>query len=315
MRLWHDALLTAIYTLSPTHCGTGQTTGAVDLPIARDAATGLPILPPTSLKGVARDYAARSGKLKQWTIEKLFGPKLKSNEDANLSAGMLSFTEGQLIAYPARALARPYLHVTSPALLERLRRLLAAVELDDFFPQSWAQPRPEDSQAFVADPELNGQTLVVEDVVFESHEVGHFQPLTDLGQQLAGLIPSDLIEDAETWAKGLVLLPDRELVDLVDRAIPVQARIQLNDNKTSNNLWYEENLPSDCLFMSLVGEQRHPATGNSDTKADESKPNGQNLDDLRRVWPEALSVVQIGGNETVGQGVCAWGCWQGGGGQ
>jgi CRISPR-associated protein Cmr4 len=39
MNIWHDCLLTGIYTLPPIHCGPGQTTGAVDLPVARDAAT------------------------------------------------------------------------------------------------------------------------------------------------------------------------------------------------------------------------------------------------------------------------------------
>ncbi|HSR52011.1 MAG TPA: RAMP superfamily CRISPR-associated protein, partial [Acidobacteriota bacterium] len=55
MSAWNDGTLTAIYTLGPVHCGTGQTTGAVDLPIARDSSTDLPILPATSLKGVARE--------------------------------------------------------------------------------------------------------------------------------------------------------------------------------------------------------------------------------------------------------------------
>ena len=50
---------TGIYLLAPTHVGTGQAAGAVDLPIARERHTGHPYLPATALKGVARDVAGR----------------------------------------------------------------------------------------------------------------------------------------------------------------------------------------------------------------------------------------------------------------
>src|SRR5690606_9746576 len=49
-----NSILAGIYTLTPTHCGTGQTSGAVDLPIAREPHTCLPVLPASGLKGAAR---------------------------------------------------------------------------------------------------------------------------------------------------------------------------------------------------------------------------------------------------------------------
>ena len=48
------AIVTGIYTLTPTHCGTGRARRAVDLSVAREEHTGFPILPPSSVKGVAR---------------------------------------------------------------------------------------------------------------------------------------------------------------------------------------------------------------------------------------------------------------------
>lgn len=47
MNVWKNTALIGIYTLTPTHFGTGQTTGAIDLPIARDASTDFPVLPAT----------------------------------------------------------------------------------------------------------------------------------------------------------------------------------------------------------------------------------------------------------------------------
>ena len=53
----HVALL-FLRALSPLHAGTGQGIGAIDLPIAREKATGIPYLPGSSLKGVLRDRAS-----------------------------------------------------------------------------------------------------------------------------------------------------------------------------------------------------------------------------------------------------------------
>lgn len=44
-----------IHVLSPLHAGTGQGTGVIDLPIAREKATGIPYLPGSSVKGTLRD--------------------------------------------------------------------------------------------------------------------------------------------------------------------------------------------------------------------------------------------------------------------
>ncbi|MBQ3620098.1 MAG: hypothetical protein II940_00285, partial [Methanosarcinaceae archaeon] len=44
-----------IHALSPLHAGTGQGTGVIDLPIAREKATNIPIFPASSLKGAMRE--------------------------------------------------------------------------------------------------------------------------------------------------------------------------------------------------------------------------------------------------------------------
>ena len=46
--------LSFVHALSPLHAGTGQGAGIIDLPIAREKATGLPYLPGSSLKGTLR---------------------------------------------------------------------------------------------------------------------------------------------------------------------------------------------------------------------------------------------------------------------
>ena len=46
-----------LHALSALHVGTGQSIGAIDLPIARSRATNLPLVPGSALKGVLRDEA------------------------------------------------------------------------------------------------------------------------------------------------------------------------------------------------------------------------------------------------------------------
>jgi CRISPR-associated protein Cmr4 len=90
-----------------------------------------------------------------------------------------------------------------------------------------------------------------------------------------------------------VVIPDEHFAMLV-RRLPVRARIRLNEDKTTSgnggNLWYEEHVPSDCLFVSMIGARRGRG-------------------DALRIFREhgaRLEVSQIGGNETVGEGICFW---------
>ena len=317
-RVWRDSAMCAIYTLTPTHCGIGQAAAAVDLPVARDMATGFPVLPATALKGVAREYFETNPENGRLTAA-LFGPSLDQREESSytaisLNAAGLAFTEGRLAAWPARSLNRPFLHVTCPLIIERLvrdARLLGREEL----------PRPEiqwlAERAYVGDEGLAGKALVVEDLCFSGEEVLFSQEISGFADALATLLPAAESDAADRLRKGLVVLPDAEFLDLLERAIPVAARTQLTGGKTtdrwynpkkekdeSGNLWYEEYLPSDCLFISFIGHRRQVYMQNdTDSRAD--RPVDDPIGKFLAIW-EDIPFVQIGGNETVGYGLCLW---------
>jgi CRISPR-associated protein Cmr4 len=305
MNVWNETAILGIYTLTPTHFGTGQTTGAVDLPIARDAATGFPVLPATGIKGVLRDYAGRGSQpsLAPKGIKDLFGGELDADNKAeNLQAGRLVFTEARLLAYPVRSLNRPFLHVTCPLILEGLARDLRAVGGEALLKLGELSDKVE--KALVADPKLAQDTLVLEDLAYAGTEVAHSKAMEDLSKLLATLIPAVEKATRERFEKGLVVIPDEDFRTLLEYVVPVQARIQLTGGKTtdkwkdpatgkieSGNLWYEERLPSDCLFVTFIGERRGRENGTA------------GLQDLMKAHA-AFAVVQIGGNETVGNGLC-----------
>jgi CRISPR-associated protein Cmr4 len=342
----NKAILTGIYTLTNTHCGTGQAVGAVDLPVARESHSGMPFLPATMLKGVARDEAEKifppeNGKPNK-DLERLFGsappqpfdtegddeqeaaPPGEGGSDQEKSSqddrepqeerktrpGALVFTDGRLLLLPIRSLERAFLWVTSRSLIHRFLRDLAVFEpvgaIDfkaDELPGVDISAREE---AWVSASEL-ADALVLEDLVFAPERVAHAPALEKLGKHLLRLVPD---RDNERFITGwlpqrLALVGDEEFLDLAVRAIPVTARTQLTSGKTTDafrsakglekgNLWYEETLPPECLFYSFVAE-RHSPTGSS-----------SNLDFFREKIETKLKRVQIGGNETVGQGQCWW---------
>jgi CRISPR-associated protein Cmr4 len=300
-------MLTGIFTLTPTHCGTGQAAGAVDLPIAREAHTRLPLLPATTLKGVARD-----GWFREWgddstvarDIDKLFGPRLSGasrggrgeggpavggEPQADPSAGNLIFLDGMLLALPVRSLTGGFRMVTSPLLIQRLWRIARAHAAP--LQAALACPTPAPGTAIAARD--NGGALGLEDLVYTADKVVADGRVDSLAGALGPLISSNLEDPDRAALSGrLVVVEDAVLQELACRATPVAARIVLKPNKTSANLWYEETLPSDCLFAAIVAPR--PAAP------------GDPLADLRVLLDPGDRHIQIGGNATVGQGLCRW---------
>jgi CRISPR-associated protein Cmr4 len=312
MNVWKKTTLFGLYTLTPMHFGTGQTAGAVDLPIARDSSTGFPVLPATGIKGALRDYLERLKQVESSAIECLFGKELDPEAKAeSIRAGLLAFTEARLLAYPVRSLNRPFLHVTCPLIMERFARDVIALGRGDFLPDGWSIPALGESEALAADDSLAESTLVLEDLAFERARIKADNRIKEISKALCTLLPEEEENTRDRLSNGLIFIPDRYFAYLMQYVVPVQARIKLTAGKTtdtwtnpdtgeteSGNLWYEENLPSDCLFMGFMGERRQRKTSR-----DTSSTPEMGIENLLRV-KEELKVVQLGGNETVGHGLC-----------
>jgi CRISPR-associated protein Cmr4 len=105
-----------VHTLSPLHAGTGQGVDVIDLPIAREKATGIPYLPGSSVKGVLRDACTDLH-----TQKIVFGPE-NINNAGSAYAGAAHFSDARLVLMPVRSVAGTFAYVTSPYLLGRLTR-------------------------------------------------------------------------------------------------------------------------------------------------------------------------------------------------
>ncbi len=241
------------HALSPLHAGTGQSTGAIDLPIARDRATGFPCLPASSIKGPLRDLA-RKRSWKQDDMSALFGPE---TAQASEHAGALVLGDANLLCMPARSVAGTFGWVTSPYLLRRFNRDLAEAGLGVLgLPSDPASP----AECLVT----QGSAIAIGDVahrrvIFEDLDLSAgAETITDTiaGSLAARIFPAGE-NDQQAWVKlfksRFCLVHDDVMSFLAEHATDVVARVALKeDAKTVDNLWHEEALPAESILVSLV---------------------------------------------------------------
>src|SRR5437899_8406014 len=142
-----NAQLTFIHALSPLHAGIGQGAGVIDLPIAREKATGLPFLPGSSLKGALRALCEEDQGTRKNMRRKVFGPDTASSDPNSDYASSIQFSDQRLLLLPIRSLAGTFAWVTSPYVLRRLVRDLQDIQLSPVPP---AIPDPKEMECFIA---------------------------------------------------------------------------------------------------------------------------------------------------------------------
>lgn len=280
-----EAMLMFVHALTSLHPGSGTALGVVDLPVQRERHTNWPTIAGTSLKGVLR-AEAKSREMDEAKWVAVFGPKTDNAAD---HAGAISFTDARLLAFPVRSLKGVFAWVTCPAALDRLRRDLGLTAID---PLANASP-PGANTAVVAknSPLRQGTGLVLEEFAFEAQD--GVEPIADW-------MADHAIADAGTkqrMRERLVIVDDDAFGHFAQHATEVSARIALNyETKTvmGGALFYEEFLPPETLFYSLVLAERS-----------RSKTKMTAAEVLSELVGLDLRTAQIGAGETTGKGLCA----------
>lgn len=275
------------------HPGTGQTTGVVDLPIQREVHTGFPMFAASGLKGSLRDKAEHQWGYDTEKVNIVFGAQVEAE---NPAAGSLSFTDARILAFPVRSLQQVFLWITCPLVLERLKRDTGFIGLTG--PDFGEGISPSEGTAIVTeDSDLSG-TLVLEEIQFKVDD-------KKTSSNTIEFITSKLRHDSGFDAKRLVIVPNRDFEYLTNHCTQISTRIKLNNQKTTTggggNMWVEETLPPETIMYALA------VCHAPRMQADENKDgNGKGPDKVSQ-WLEQLvedGYLQIGGNETVGQGWC-----------
>lgn len=253
------------------HAGVGQSTSALDLPVAREKTTHFPFIPGSGVKGAFRVWGTE--KAVGLDCKTLFGNASGDDLGNDSGAGTLLCSDARLMLLPVRCLSDAYKWVTCPAILRRLVRDGTRAGYAAF---NWSPPIPNDGTYFgVGD---QGRWLGLEEREFEC----------------AGAIDTSVIAALEAFVgpemavdmgKRLVILSDKNFTWFAQYALPVMARNSLDENKISDGgLWYEETMAPDTILYATFGERR-PGAVKSFAAAIAAAP-----------------YVQMGGNETIGQG-------------
>ncbi len=282
-----------LQALTFLHPGTGQTTGVVDLPIQREVHSGHPMYASSGLKGSLRDKAEQqcNDGDRSW-VDVLFGKE--SGENGNkAAAGALAVTDGRILAFPVRSLQKVFAWVTCPMVINRLHRdaQLIDLSLDDL---STINPGPAEDEAWVVPDAGFSDPLVLEELTFTTN-IDQEEARKNIAESIKKLVGETGFDPDR-----LVIIPDEDFSYFVEHATQVSARIKLNDRKTTTgdggNLWYEETLPPETILygFALCHKPRYQ-TGGITTPGDVVELMQELVDD---------HYLQIGGNETVGQGWC-----------
>lgn len=189
-------------------------------------------------------------------------------------AGELLVSDGRLLLLPVRSLTGAYRWVTCPYLIERFARDLTRAGA----PPAFAVPTVEKQTVICGGRDT---VLFLEERQFQVVA----KPAESLVREIVGLIHH---EQTQARLPGqLAILADDDFAWFARYGLPIQARNLLEEHtKKSKNLWYEETLPPDTLLYALIAARSEAA-----------------LADLRAMIRDN-AYLQIGGNETVGQGWC-----------
>jgi CRISPR-associated protein Cmr4 len=281
--------LAFVHALSPLHAGTGQGAGIIDLPIARERATGLPFLPGSSLKGTLRASCTPQ------ECRQVFGPDVTDLQPDASHASSAQFSDQRLLLLPVRSLAGTFAWVTSPYVLRRFAR---DIEDAQIAPPETLIPaiQREENCTIASDTSkitVDG-SVYLEDLALQ--EVQATPETRSWGRWIAGRVFPDKPDWQAMLQERFCVVHDDVFSFLIDTATEITARIKLKEEAKTvqdGGLWYEEALPTETILSGVV-------------LATPTKMSGitiaQTFEILDRLTKK--KTLQFGGKATVGRGLC-----------
>jgi len=274
------AFIMGLLAETPLHPGSGQSAGAIDLPVSREAATGFPVVVGSCLKGALRDKVEQERGNNDPLVDEVFG--------GQANAGKVLVTDARLLLLPIRSLSGHYRWVTCPYILERLERDLTLIgRHNNFGPIEVGK-----GEAIAA--QTDESELFLEEISFMVKQIDQV-----IWERIVGVVAPLIRHERARRRLGrqLVIINDDDFSHFAKFGLAVQARNQLDrETKESKNLWYEETLPPDTVLYSLLI----------------SRTNDGNAHKSLKEHLENQPYLQVGGNETIGQGWCITSIWENG---
>ncbi len=259
-----------IRCLSNLHVGSGEGDfSVIDKRVQRDQVTDLPTIHASGIKGALRESmeseAKNNGTL-SGTITEVFGSDPKERD--NVSQGKYHFFDGQLLALPARSNHDFFYVVSCPAILQEAEAKLDQLKASDDF------------KKLLEDLIEKAEALAEDGTYFGKEQSGSLK-LEEQWTLIHDDYPNDKLK--EYFGPRFGILTNEAFTGLMGE-LPIVARNYLN-NGISKNLWYEEYVPREARFLTMVSKEE------GHTGLEDFLKNKNHL-------------AQLGANATVGYGLC-----------
>ncbi len=285
------------YAVSPIHAGSGTSTSAVDLPIQRERHTNWPHIQATGVKGAFRahfrDFVDQNND--KQLINLVFGSDEQDGWDKKIDnlPGAMSVSDARLLAFPMRSNIAPFVWVTCPSVLKRLKTDLQYISLSEKMTMD-KQDIQKDNAVNIGNDNISGQVILEDAVVNVTKE-----------------IEDDFFKKTFPELKNLLLISD----DMFDYAVSYCTEIQTNikiDSKTGTAeggaLRYQEFLPADSVLYSIVhysGRNLGEISNNDQQNPLADLVKDMNAEVIKNHVEDTIKdFIQIGGDETLGKGIC-----------
>lgn len=303
----------SLFAFSEVHCGIGQGLSDIDLPTARHAVSGHPVIPGSSLKGVLKCEYDQSNP----EAVALFGSSADGEDGVSLdtkktTASAISVNDSLLVALPVRSYYGTFAYLASPYTLENLKRQIC--NSDSSLKEKFASleiplfqntPKIKSSATSVYRSGVTETSCLLEPVqnsnpslLLEELDLVVDQSLTEKTTQIAAILAEIFFKDEgekQSFMQRFAIVDDNILNFFCETALPVSPHITIDKNTgtvADGSLWYEEYIPSMSLFCGTIS-------------VDNSFAGGKETDeDLCRYLTTAKKTlnIQIGGRATIGKG-------------
>ena len=228
-----DSVVLSLYFETPLHAPSGSVLGNIDKPIQRERTTQWPVIYSSTLEGSLRTSFTLS--VGEEAAKALFG----DDTDGGLSVG-----DARLLLFPVRSSAAPFLWVTCPAVVSRLRRDLARSVGIDIPP---APPSVKTDEIVTSNGWSHGDSpLAAEDIVLKPRVGYDASKLLAVLPQDGGAYDSFAAEVEASFG----LVSDEVFGFLVRSGTEVRVVGGVLGNGANPS--FDETVPADTLFYAPV---------------------------------------------------------------
>lgn len=251
-----------IQCLTNIHVGSGDTTyGVIDKLVQRDPVTGYPNINSSSLKGALREHFEKKngwGKTDE-RIVNIFGSESRNGADSQ--TGSYKFLNGDLLALPVRCTHKQFVHAFDKTIIEQINNRMKMLTNSLLFEGKFT----DENVFYTNDSPLH---IYAEDCRLERKPF--ISPFAESSRTALSM-----------FNRQYALIKSTNF-DTFSKKLPIIARNNI-ENGTSQNLWYEEIVPHQTLFITYIG-----------------------FENIINGFEDGLlnDVVQIGANATIGYGLC-----------